>query len=119
MVAEPVVQFEISEERVDSEHVRLSVRGVVDVRTSPRLRRVMSSHFNSETKCLHVVLDEVPRMDSSGVATLLEGVRWSRSSGNRFVLSGLNDSLHDLFAISNLEREFEIVTDDHLAGVDP
>lgn len=118
MLPEPEAQFEISEEKVNLDYIRLNIKGVVDVHTSPKLRKALDRCFAGNPKCMHVVLDAVPRMDSSGVATLLEGLRWSRSSGNRFVLSGLNGALQDLFVISNLEQEFEIMVGDQPVGVE-
>ncbi|MES0371092.1 MAG: STAS domain-containing protein [Mariprofundaceae bacterium] len=103
-------EFMIREEKEGSESVCLYVQGDLDADTSSRLKRVMSSCFSSDLQRVQVVLDDVPRMDSSGVATLVEGLRWSRASGNSFVLSGLNNSIHDLFVLAKLENEFEIVS---------
>ena len=48
-------------------------------------------------------------MDSAGIATLVEGLQWSRSTGGRFVLSGLTENVHDVFSLSKLDTVFEIV----------
>lgn len=103
-------EFMIREKKEGTESVSLYVQGDLDTHTSSLLKHAMSSCFSSGLQRIQVVLDDVPRMDSSGVATLVEGLRWSRSSGNSFVLSGLNDSVHDLFVLSKLESEFEILS---------
>jgi anti-sigma B factor antagonist len=102
-------EFVIAEEREGAEAVCLKLSGALDRQTSPQLRRVMRNCFEGKTKSIHIALDGVPRMDSSGVATLVEGLRWSRASGNRFMLSGLTDAVRDLLVLSSLENEFELL----------
>lgn len=102
--------FEISEVKRDEQSVSLKISGDLTVETSPDLQQVLSACFNQKLKRVHLMLDDVARMDSSGIATLVAGLRWSRSSGSHFVLSGLADAVQDLFVISKLDREFEVLT---------
>lgn len=99
--------FEISQFGSDSSVV-LNVRGELDVKTAPQLKRAMDSCFVEGVGQLEIALDMVPKIDSSGIATLVEGLRWSRRTNNSFFLSGLQAPVLDLVRLSNLENEFDI-----------
>jgi len=103
--------FEVSEIRRDEQSVSLQVNGDLTVDTSPQLKEILNVCFDQKLKQIHIVLDGVARMDSSGIATLVAGLRWSRSSGNHFVISGLSEAVHDLFVIAKLDSEFEVLTE--------
>ena len=47
-------------------------------------------------------------IDSSGVASLVEGLKASRDVGSRFVLFGLNTTVREVLQLSKLVRIFEI-----------
>ncbi len=95
-------------EKHDNEHVLLRVIGDVTIHTSPRLREQLKPLFNAQMKEIHIALDQVDFMDSSGIATLVEGLQWSRNYGGRFVLSGLRDHVKDVFALAKLDTIFDI-----------
>jgi len=98
--------------KIDTEHVgqdiNLTVKGDVTIQTSPSLRNALKPHFSSDMKCIRVKLDGVGFMDSSGIATLVEGLQWSKASQGRFVLSGLSETVRDVFELAKLDTVFEI-----------
>jgi anti-sigma B factor antagonist len=53
-------------------------------------------------------LKAVRYIDSSGVASLVEGLKASRDVGSRFILFGLNTSVREVLQLSKLVRIFEI-----------
>jgi anti-sigma B factor antagonist len=53
-------------------------------------------------------LTEVTYLDSSGVATLVEGLQRARSRHCRFVLFGLQDATREVLELARLDRIFEI-----------
>jgi anti-sigma B factor antagonist len=101
--------FKITEEKESLEVARLYVQGNLDTDTSPELKKAMDVCFINGVRRIHIVLDEVPHMDSSGIATLVAGLRWSKTANNSFVLSGLTDAVRDMVVLSKLEHEFEIL----------
>ncbi len=103
------MKIEINEERQDASRVRLALRGDVNIHTSPELRERLKPLLNDSYKEIHIDLSGVHFMDSAGIATLVEGLQWSRSTGGRFVLSGLTENVRDVFALSKLDTVFEIV----------
>ena len=104
--ADMKLQFGVEE---GENSMMLRVTGDVTIHTSPRLREQLKPWFSATTREIHVALDEVDFMDSSGIATLVEGLQWSRMTGGRFVLSGLRQNVRDIFALAKLDTVFEIL----------
>ena len=92
--------------------VQVTVEGVVNIHTSPELRGILKPLFVESSKEIHVSLADVLFMDSSGIATLVEGLQWAKQSGGRFVLHDLKDTVRDVFALAKLDTIFEIVGSD-------
>jgi len=86
----------------------LEVSGDVTIHSSPRLRAKLKPMLTSGVQEVRVLLDGVEFMDSSGIATLVEGLQWSRASGGRFVLSGLHENVRDVFLLAKLDTVFDI-----------
>ncbi len=86
--------------------VLLRLDGVIDLHSAPELLPALRTAFAAASSALVVDLSGVRAIDSSGIATLVEGLRWSRQQGRRFVLRGVGDSLRDAFRINGLEEAF-------------
>jgi anti-sigma B factor antagonist len=87
----------------------LDIAGDVDLAHSTELRRVVMIEF-CETRTEKVILNMVGvrYMDSSGVASLVEGLKASRDMGARFILFGLSPIVQEVLQISRLLKIFEI-----------
>lgn len=103
------MHLDIQQEQHDGGRVRLDVRGEVNIHTSPQLRDQLKPLLTKKQRELHVDLSGVDFMDSAGIATLVEGLQWSKATGGRFVLSGLTESVRDVFALAKLDTVFEII----------
>ncbi len=55
-----------------------------------------------------VDLSQVPYMDSSGVATLVEAMQIARKGGSNMVLAALTDKVRSIFEIARLDTVFKI-----------
>jgi anti-sigma B factor antagonist len=86
----------------------VALQGEVDMHVSPQVRDALLSVFEKNTKGILVDLSEVPFMDSSGIATLVEGLRWSKNEGTRFILVGLQDNVSHTLKLAKLDSFFEI-----------
>jgi anti-sigma B factor antagonist len=99
--------------KISARHVEqatiLDVSGNIDMSNSPEVRKALL-HEIREKGVTRVVLNlsGVGYIDSSGVASLVEGLKASRESGSRFVLFGLNDSAKEVLKISRLLKLFEV-----------
>ena len=92
------------------------ISGDIDLATSPELRKALLREIRELRRPRVVVnLAEVRYMDSSGVASLIEGLKASREIGSRFVLFGLNATLRHVFHLSKLTTFFEICDNEEQA----
>jgi len=84
------------------------VSGDIDLATSPELRKALLRELR-ELRMPRVVLNlkAVRYIDSSGVASLVEGLKASRDVGARFVLFGLNTTVREVLQLSKLLKIFE------------
>ena len=90
--------------------------GDIDYSTSPELRKVLLREF-CELKIPRVALNltGVEYVDSSGVASLLEGLKASRDLKSRFILYGLNKKVTQVLQLSKLLTVFEIYENEEQA----
>jgi anti-sigma B factor antagonist len=88
--------------------VMVQVSGEVDMFTSPDLRDTLVSFFKKKVDAIIVDLTEVSFMDSSGIATLVEGLQWSRKNDRRFILAGVGDTVLNALSLTKLDHVFTI-----------
>ena len=87
------------------------VDGEVDMFTSPNLRDKLVPFFEKGIKGIIVDLSGVSFMDSSGIATLVEGLQWSKKAGKEFILTGLGINVKNALSLTKLDDVFNIQTD--------
>jgi len=92
------------------------VAGDVDLASSPELRKALMRELQ-ELRMPRVVvnLQAVRYIDSSGVASLVEGLKASRDVGSRFVLCGLNAKVGEVLRLSKLRSIFEVCDNEEQA----
>lgn len=95
-------------------------RGEVDMHSSPKLRDVLKDATDSPVEGIVLDLSEVDHMDSSGVAVLIEGLRWSRAKGIQYELASLSDAARVVIELAKLDSVFRIAptTEEALEDVD-
>ena len=100
--------MQISTRRFDKTAI-LDISGDIDLAHSTEVRRLVLSEFR-EKKTPRVILNlnDVNYIDSSGVASLVEGLKAARDVGARFILFGLNTTVREVLQLSKLVRIFEI-----------
>lgn len=86
----------------------LEVQGQVDLYSSPKMRAALVNLTEGRSPAVLVDLSRVEYMDSSGVATLVEGLQLVRQYGGQFKLAGLPPGIRDVFRFARLEKVFEI-----------
>jgi len=85
--------------------------GDVDMSSSPEVRKAMAPLFRQGTAQVIVDLSAVPYMDSSGIATLIEGLQLSHKESIRFILAGMSPSVEAAFELAHLKDVFEVLPD--------
>ena len=94
-----------------SDGIYIALAGDVDLSCSPLLRDRLLVMTERSLDRLVVDLSEVPYMDSSGVATLVEALQRQRRGNGKMVLCGLQPKVRSIFEIARLDTVFVIVDD--------
>jgi len=101
------MSFKIKSEEKENIGVIL-VEGEVDMFTSPNLRDKLVPFFEKNVKGVIVDLSAVSFMDSSGIATLVEGLQWSKKAGKKFILAELGTNVMNALSLTKLDNVFTI-----------
>ena len=107
--------MKISARRVDTATI-LDVSGNIDMSNSPEVRKALLRELR-EKGVTRVVLNltGVGYIDSSGVASLVEGLKASRDTGSRFILFGLSPAAREVLQLSRLLKIFEVYENEEQA----
>jgi len=101
------MSLHIETEHTDDE-ISVALQGDITIQNSPELRQTLKPLFESDAKRIRIKLDGVKFMDSSGIATLVEGLQWSKACEGHFILSGLTETVRDVFELAKLDTVFQI-----------
>lgn len=93
----------------------VEIHGDVDLYSSPQVRSVLMELTEKKTPGIVVDLKDVGYMDSSGVATLVEGLQQVGRYGGKFKLMHLASAVREVFELSRLDKVFEIYEDEQSA----
>lgn len=88
----------------------LKFDGEIDLNTSPDMRDKILAVLE-QGKSLTVDLSGVSYIDSSGIASLVEGLRGARDRGIQFRLSGVNQTVLQVLELARLDKVFDIQRD--------
>lgn len=86
----------------------IRVAGEVDLYSSPELRKAILKAVPSAEGGLEIDLAEVTYIDSSGVATLVEGLRSARQHGIDFALVTPSKAVMQVLELARLDSVFEV-----------
>ncbi len=89
----------------------IALSGEIDMHSSPALREEMMGLIHKRVTPLLIDLKGVSYIDSSGIATFVEGLKRMMSYGGKLKLVGLLEGVREIFSFSKLERVFEIYQD--------
>jgi anti-sigma B factor antagonist len=94
----------------------IDISGDIDLASSPQLRTVLLKELK-ELKTARVALNltAVRYIDSSGIASLIEGLKAARDTKARYILFGLNTTVREVMQLSKLVKIFEIVDNEEQA----
>jgi anti-anti-sigma factor len=87
----------------------LYAEGVIHVDNSPELRRRLLKLLNKKSRRILISLEKVEKIDTSGLATLVEFVQTAESQGNRkVVVCYLNEKMTDTMSLRQVESVLNI-----------
>lgn len=107
--------MQISVRRIDKTAI-LELTGSIDLSSSPAVRKILLHELReSRTPLVILNLEKVKYIDSSGVASLVEGLRASRDFGSRLLLFGLSPNVREVLQLLRLLKVFEIYENEQQA----
>ncbi len=80
--------------------------GDVDLYSSTDLREALLNEMRSGAPSLLINMTDVAYIDSSGIATLVEGLQLSRQTKTRFGLFGLKPNARSVLQLARLDKVF-------------
>ena len=86
----------------------IRVVGEVDLYSSPDLRKAILKAVPSAEGGLAIDMTGVTYIDSSGVATLVEGLRSAREHGTGFALVSPSQAVMQVLELARLDSIFEV-----------
>ena len=94
----------------------VDIVGDIDLYNSPEVRKVLLETLRGKNAQRVVVnLSNVKYIDSSGVASLVEGLKVSRTVNVKFVLYGLSHAAREVLELSRLIKVFEVYENEEQA----
>jgi len=86
----------------------LDCSGDVDLYSSPELREALLTEMRSGATSVLINMAEVPYIDSSGIATLVEGLQLSRETKAHFGLYALRNNARSVLELARLHKVFSL-----------
>ncbi len=108
--------------RLQGDVTILDLTGDITLFNSPEIRKTLITLLkDNRVPQLFVNMTGVKYVDSSGIASLVEGLKIARDQGSRFVLYGLSKPAMTVLELTHLLRVFEVhVTEEEaLAALPP
>jgi anti-sigma B factor antagonist len=100
--------MEISRQVLEPDITLVQLKGRLDARSSDQVRAVLQTLSEMDQVKIIVDLQNVPFIDSSGLAALVSGLRTVREKGGTIMLSGAQSQAQVVFRLTMLDRVFAI-----------
>ena len=95
-------------EEADTQLLTIKLAGEIDLQHSPQLRQLLQKKACLKAPMILLDFEEVKYIDSSGLATLIEYYKNSRSYSGRLAVAGLSDRVRGIFDLVRLGEVFGI-----------
>jgi len=100
------VEFEASSHNIRSK--RIDVRGEVDVNSAPVLLEQIQNAIKKRYEVIIINLKDVTRMDSAGVAVLIEGINEARKEKIILSLQDISRPAQSVLEMARVDKLFQV-----------
>ena len=100
------VEFEASSHNIRSK--RIDVRGEVDVHSAPILLEQIQAAIGKHYEVIIINLRDVSRMDSAGVAVLIEGINEARKEKIILSLQDVSKAAQQVLEMARVDKLFQV-----------
>jgi anti-anti-sigma factor len=101
-------EMEVSSQVLERDIVIVYLKGRLDAASSSNVKAALKNLIETGQLKIIVDLQEVPFIDSSGLAALVSGLRMAREKGGNIVLSRVQAQAQTVFRLTMLDRVFAI-----------
>jgi len=81
----------------------------IDLDSSPSIREQIKKSFD-HAKTVHVDLSKVNYIDSSGIATFIEGMQIAKKNEKEFALINVSNEVMKVIKLAHLDKIFKIIS---------
>jgi len=103
---ESKVEFEASSHNIRSK--RIDVRGEVDIHSAPILLEQIQAAISKRYEVIIINLRDVSRMDSAGVAVLIEGINEARKQKIILSLQDVSRAAQSVLEMARVDKLFQV-----------
>lgn len=96
---------------------KIDVKGEVDMNTAPKLREKLRSALALKPQVIILNLSEVTRMDSAGVAVLVEGIQWARKEKIILSLQEISKAAQAVLEMARVDKLFQVSGNNYIPPV--
>ena len=100
------VEFEASSHNIRSK--RINVKGEVDVNSAPVLLEQIQAAIAKKPEVIIINLRDVTKMDSAGVAVLIEGINEARKEKIILSLQDLSRPAQSVLEMARVDKLFQV-----------
>lgn len=91
-----------------SSNTVIAISGEIDMNSSPELRARLLELINNKPPVLFIDFTSVSYIDSSGIATFVEGLKGMMPYGGRLKFVSIPPKIAEIFGFAKLDKVFEI-----------
>lgn len=100
--------MDLTSQALGANKLLMHLKGRLDASTSSEVKATLKEQLEAGNHQIIVDLQEVPFIDSSGLAALVSGLRLAREKGGSIILSGVQAQAYTVFRLTMLDRVFAI-----------
>jgi anti-sigma B factor antagonist len=100
--------MDILHQTLETDIMLVRLNGRLDATTSPAVRETLQKLLEKDQPKIIIDLQQVPFIDSSGLASLVSGLRLAREKSGIIALSGVQPQAQTVFHLTMLDRIFPI-----------
>ena len=100
--------MDITCQALEAGQLLVRFKGSLDATTSAEIRTTLQQQIETGHFKIIIDLQDVPFIDSSGLAALVSGLRLAREKGGSIALSGVQTQAYTVFRLTMLDRVFAI-----------
>ncbi|MBI1877082.1 MAG: STAS domain-containing protein [Chloroflexi bacterium] len=100
--------MDITCQALEANQLLVRLKGRLDAATSSEVKTTLKQQIEAGHLQIIVDLQDVPFIDSSGLAALVSGLRLAREKGGSIALSSIQAQAYIVFRLTMLDRVFAI-----------